>query len=907
MTSTNLNRHEAAQRAQLISDVHYTIDLDLSGDGEPSTTTFATNTTIGFTSQAGSTFVDLRAPEVHSVILDGQDITDAAVPRVDSVFDATSGIQLQGLSEGQHELIIRADGAYSTTGEGLHRFTDPADGEVYMYTQFETADAKRVFACFDQPDIKATYDVSVTTPDGWSVVTNNVVAQEHGVEENKTVHTSTVDYLLSTYLIAFCVGPWHVVRDEWTGTVTSHPETSAEAAAAARERGQLTTEGEMTVPLALYCRKSLAEYLDADELFEVTKQGFDYYAEHFGVGYPFYKYDQIFCPEYNMGAMENAGCVTIRDEYIFRSAASHYQYERRADTILHELAHMWFGDLVTMQWWDDLWLNESFATWSAAMSQAGATKYTTAWVTFANKEKAWAYGQDQLSSTHPVFSDASDIVTVDANFDGITYAKGASVLKQLAAYVGLEAFFSGIRAHFAAHAWDNATFDDLLQALEKSSGRDLSAWADQWLKTTGINTLAPKFEIAEDGTYSSFSVSQSGAQPGAGETRTHRAAVGVYSLNQDSGKLERTARAELDIAGELTDVTELIGAQSGDLVLVNDDDLTYAFIEMDQESLRTATENIDKIADPMPRSLIWSAAWQMTRNAQMKARDFVALVARGAASETEMAVLEQLLLQSRAAVSNYADEQWARTEGWRELRGALLNGVTSSTGQAQLAFARAFAGSKHSEHSADVLRVLLGEADAVSTAGPLQGKAAQEMAPGLEIDQDLRWTFIIALSGAQDATGESAEDVEKRIAAELERDSSSTGSMLAVQARAALPDAEIKARVWEDITVRGPELSNLKLRHSMAGFAHVGQGHLLDEFGPKYVTVAPELWEALSPEMALRTLEGMYPSWDHRDSTDQAIAELIEAPATPAGLRRTLREGRDRVARAKAAREFDRS
>ena len=918
MTSTNLNHREAAERARLISHVHYGIELDLSEGGDASVTTFPTTTTIRFTSECGSTFVDLRAPEVHTVVLDGQDITDAAVPLVDSSYDATAGIQFRDLSQGEHELVIRASGAYSTTGEGLHRFTDPADGEVYMYTQFETADAKRVFACFDQPDIKATYEVSVTTPDGWSVVTNNVMevkstaggdADGEDAGAGKTVHTSTVDYQLSTYLIAFCVGPWHVVRDEWMGSVTAHPETSAEATEAARQRGELITEGEMRVPLALYCRQSLAQYLDADELFEVTKQGFDYYAEHFGVGYPFYKYDQIFCPEYNMGAMENAGCVTIRDEYIFRSAASHYQYERRADTILHELAHMWFGDLVTMQWWDDLWLNESFATWSAAMSQAGATKYTTAWVTFANKEKAWAYGQDQLPSTHPVFSDASDIVTVDANFDGITYAKGASVLKQLAEYVGIEAFFSGIRAHFAAHAWGNATFADLLQALEKASGRDLSDWAAQWLKTTGINTLAPEFEVAENGIYSSFAITQTGAQPGAGETRTHRVAVGVYFLQEsaDGLSLERGARAELDVSGERTEVTALVGAKAGDLVLVNDDDLTYAFTQLDEQSLRTATENIEKITDPMPRSLIWSAAWQMTRNAQMKARDFVALVARGAAAETELAVLEQLLLQSRSAVSSFADEEWARTEGWRTLRGALLGGVGSSTGQAQLAFARAFVGSQHSEHSADVLRVLLGEKTEVDTAGPLQGKTAAEMAPGLDIDQDLRWSLIIALTGAQTVSGESAEQVEARIAAELEKDSSSTGAALAVQARAARPDAENKRSIWEDITVRGPQLSNLQLRHKMAGFAHVGQGSLLEEFGPKYVDIAPQLWNALSPEMALRTLEGIYPSWDKREETDAAIAQLVDAQDTPAGLRRTLREGRDRVARAKAARKFDRS
>ena len=895
MTSTNLTRTEAAARAELISNVSYRFDVDLTQGANSAQKTFPSKTTITFTSGAGSTFVDLRAAAVSKVELDGVDITDAAVPTKDGSYDEEQGIQLRDLTEGPHTLVVEADAVYSSTGEGLHRFRDPADDEVYMYTQFETADAKRVFACFDQPDIKATYDISVATPANWTVVTNNTVnVDDSGVngEEGRRVHTATVDYPLSTYLVALCVGPWYEVRDEWTGTITEHAEMSAEAIAEAAKRGPLQTSGEITVPLGLYCRRSLSQYMDADELLEITKQGFDWYSKHFGVGYPFYKYDQIFCPEYNMGAMENAGAVTFRDEYIFRSAASHYEYERRADTILHEMAHMWFGDLVTMQWWDDLWLNESFATWSAAMSQAGATKFKTAWVTFANKEKAWAYGQDQLSSTHPVFSDASDIVTVDANFDGITYAKGASVLKQLAAYVGLDSFLSGLRSHFAAHAWANATFDDLLGALEKASGRDLSGWADQWLKTTGINTLAPEFEVL-NGKYSSFAVTQTGAEPGAGETRTHRIAVGVYAF--DSGKLVRTHRAELDIEGQKTEISELVGVDAGDLVLVNDDDLTYAFMSLDEKSLATATENIDQIADPMARSLVWSSAWQMLRNAQMKARDFVNLVARGCVAETELAVLEQVLAQGRAAVDAYADPAWAEATGWAQLRDAYLEGIRSTSGAAQLAFARAFAGCLQSNESAEVLRALLGESNLPTEID------------GLDVDQDLRWVFIIALTGAARITGESEDQLTARISAEQKNDTSSTGAMKALQARSVIPTTATKEKVWEEITVHGPEHSNLELRHLMAGFYHVGQRDLLDGYGVKYAGVAPKLWNSLSPEMALRTLEGIYPTWDSSEETDSAIADMIDKDSTPVGLRRPLREGRDVVARRKTAVAYDKS
>ena len=481
------------------------------------------------------------------------------------------------------------------------------------------------------------------------------------------------------------------------------------------------------------------------------------------------------------------------------------------------------------------------------------------------------------------------------------------MLKQLAAYVGLEEFFAGIRAHFAAHAWDNATFTDLLGALEKASGRDLSDWSDQWLRTTGINTLTPVFEVA-DGAYSSFAVEQSGAQPGAGETRTHRIAVGVYSYEGgatggNGGALKRTKRVELDISGERTEVPELAGVPAGDLVLVNDDDLAYGNMALDEGSLATAVgdsdsdgagagkPNIVRITDPMARALVWSAAWQMTRNAQMRARDFIGLVAGGAAEETELAVLEQILAQARAAAANYADPDWA-DDGWAQLREAFLAAARETEGPAQLAFVRAYVGCVHSAESADVLRALLGEAGA-------------EVIPGLNVDQDLRWAIIIALTAAARATGETAEQVEARIAAEEAQDKSSSGAALALQARSSVPDEKTKQQVWRALTVEAPQQSNLSLRHRNAGLVHVGHADLLQQFSDDYVAHAVEWWKSLNSEMALRTLEGIYPSWDHSDATDAAIAELVKAEDTPSGLRRVLSEGRDRVARAKAARAFN--
>ena len=554
MALPNLTRDQAAERAALVTVDNYRIDLDLTS-GEK---TFRSRTTVTFTALAGAdTYIDLAADTVHSATLNGHALDVSG-------YDESTGITLPGLAA-HNTLVVDADCRYSNTGEGLHRFVDPVDNEVYLYSQFETADAKRMFACFDQPDIKATFDVSVTAPEHWQVISNGATSSV-----DNGVHTFVTTPKMSTYLVALIAGPYSRWDDVY-----------------ADEHGE--------IPLGIFCRASLAEFMDAERLFTETKQGFGFYHRNFGEPYAFGKYDQLFVPEFNAGAMENAGAVTFLEDYVFRSKVTRYSYERRAETVLHEMAHMWFGDLVTMQWWDDLWLNESFATFASVLCQAEATEYDQAWTTFANVEKSWAYRQDQLPSTHPVAADIPDLHAVEVNFDGITYAKGASVLKQLVAYVGLEAFLSGLRDYFRDHAFGNATFGDLLGALEKSSGRDLSGWGRQWLKTTGLNTLSPSFDVDADGRFTRFAVQQSGAAPGAGETRVHRLAVGIYDEDA-TGKLVRVHREELDVEGAETDVPALVGVSRGKFILVNDDDLTYCSLRLDPESLQTLLSRIADIA-----------------------------------------------------------------------------------------------------------------------------------------------------------------------------------------------------------------------------------------------------------------------------------------------------------------------
>ncbi|WP_194837577.1 aminopeptidase N [Nocardia sp. XZ_19_369] len=857
MSAPNLTRDQAIERASTVTVDNYRIDLDLTdGAGKPGEQTFRSRTTVTFAATPGaSTFIDLVARGVRSAVLNGTALDVSG-------YDESTGITLPDLAE-RNELVVEADCEYSNTGEGLHRFVDPTDDSVYLYSQFETADAKRMFACFDQPDLKATFDVSVTAAPEWKVISNGAVVETLAAEPGRHVFRTTPK--MSTYLVALIAGPYA----QWTDVYTD-------------EHG--------SIPLGIYCRASLAEFMDEERLFTETKQGFGFYHNNFGVPYAFGKYDQLFVPEFNAGAMENAGAVTFLEDYVFRSKVTRASYERRAETVLHEMAHMWFGDLVTMKWWDDLWLNESFATFASVLCQAEATEYTSAWTTFANVEKSWAYQQDQLPSTHPIAADIPDLAAVEVNFDGITYAKGASVLKQLVAYVGLEPFLAGLRAYFADHAYGNATFDDLLAALEKSSGRDLSGWGAQWLKTTGLNTLRPDFTVDGDGNFTSFAVLQGGAEPGAGERRVHRLAIGVYD-DQD-GKLVRTKRVELDVqAAERTEVPELVGVASGQFVLINDDDLTYCSVRLDAGSLDVLVNRIADIAEPLPRTLAWSAAWEMTRQAEFRARDFLALVQRGVGAESEIGVVQRLLMQANLALRSYADPEWSASTGWTVYADRLLELAREAEGGSdhQLAFVNALAAAKLSAWHTEVLQELL------------DGDPAKVGLAGLVIDTDLRWRLVIALAAAGeiDADGLDTPFIDQVLA----KDPTAAGKRHAATAATARPIAAVKEQAWTKV-VEDDTISNITARAIAAGFAPAGQAELLAPYVDRYFAAIPGVWERRSSEVAQTVVVNLYPSWAISDDA-VAAADKFLAGEHPPALRRLVIEGKAGVERALRARVFD--
>ncbi|MFI8187471.1 aminopeptidase N [Streptomyces sp. NPDC085946] len=848
MPGENLSRDEARERAALLSVDGYEVSLDLSSAvGEESgegPRTFRSVTTVRFrcNEPGAASFADLVAPSVTSVTLNGRDLDPG------QVFDG-SRILLEDLAA-DNELVVDARCAYSRTGEGLHRFVDPEDGEVYLYTQYEPADSRRVFANFEQPDLKAPFRFEVRAPEGWTVWSNGA-----GTRAADGVWRFAETKPISTYITCVVAGPYHHVTDTYTRTFADG-----------------TT---LEIPLGALCRKGLAPHFDPEDVFLVTKQGLDFFHDHFDYPYPFGKYDQAFVPEYNLGAMENPGLVTFREEFIFRGKVTQASYEGRATVVLHEMAHMWFGDLVTMEWWDDLWLKESFADFMGTFSLVGATRFANGWTTFANRRKAWAYRADQLPSTHPVTADIRDLQDAKLNFDGITYAKGASVLKQLVAYVGREAFLEGARRYFKRHAYGNTRLGDLLAVLAETSGRDMGAWARAWLQTAGVNTLTPQVLLAADGRIDELAVVQEAAESHP-ELRPHRVAVGLYRRTA-AGTLERYARAELDVDGPRTVVAELAGAEAPELVLVNDDDLTYCKIRFDTTSLATLRAHLGAVTDPLARALCWSALWNMTRDALLPARDFVDLVLRFAGREDQIGVLQMLHAWARSALVHYAAPAW-RAQGAellaegarRELRDA------EPGSEHQLAWARFFAA------------VASAPADLELLGGLLDGTAAFD---GLVVDQELRWAFLEPLA----AHGVADEAV---LAAELERDDTASGKRHQIRCLAARPSQAVKAQAWAQV-VESDALSNALVEATISGFAQPSQRALLAPYAEKYFAAIERVWNERSIQIGMDVVRGLFPALQDSPATLDATDAWLAAhqDAAPA-LRRLVLEARDDLARA---------
>ena len=844
MPGLNLSRAEAKDRADHLYVNSYVVTLDVT-QGED---TFYSKSEVSFTcNKPGySTFIDAVGKKVISATLNG-----AAVDTTD--FDGES-IFLTDLAT-DNNLVIELEAEYSKSGEGLQRSVDPSDGEIYLYSQGETAHIRNMFACFDQPALKATFTLIVTTPGHWQAVSNNPV--ESKVEKGDKVEWKfTTTPRIPTYLDALIAGPYSHVHDVY--------------------------KGQKEIPMGIYCRKSMMQYLDPEDIFLVTKQGFEYFEKTFGLAYPFEKYDQIAVVDFNFGAMENAGAVTFREDVlVFRSHMPEKAYLSRANTILHEMAHMWFGDMVTMSWWDDLWLNESFAEWSSYLALTEATRFTGAWSEFNCARKNWAYRQDQLSSTHPIIADMVDMEAVNANFDGITYAKGASVLHQLVAHVGRANFIAGLQKYFAKHAWKNTTLDDLLVELEAASGRSLDSWVNTWLQTAGVNTLRPQLVIEGDA-YKSIVISQETPLVPAGskELRPHRLAVGLYDISGDSLKLRTTV--ELDVAGSSTEVTQLAGQKVADLLLINDRDLSYAKLRFDNQSIATLKSHLGKLEDDLARALCWAAVWDMHRDAEISAKDFIEIALAGLTGESDDAIVNIVLAQLSTSVEAYTKD--SNRDAYREKLAAGLWNLAQKAAPAsdlQLLLCRAFASNAQStEQTANIRRLLEGSA------------------PGLKVDTDLRWFFITALT-------ERGATTKAELDAELAKDNTTTGNLAYETCLAAMPVHEAKAYAFNKVI--NEDVATSVRTALVTGFQRPIQRHLLEPFVDLYFAQLLTEWNAKSYEGAAKFVTGFYPSYIISQGTlDKTNAWLNgEGKDAPAVLRKLVKESQDGLIRALKVQELD--
>ncbi|MGC5171155.1 aminopeptidase N [Microbacterium sp. DT81.1] len=852
MPGDNLTRIEAQERRAIIdpstssgTGTSYDVQLDLMRGEE----VFGSRTVVRFAATAGAdTFIDLIAGAVHSITLNGVDVPVSA-------FD-DSRIALTGL-QSENELIVEADCLYTNTGEGLHRFVDPVDGEVYLYTQFEVPDSRRVFAVFEQPDLKATFRFTVTAPEPWAVVSNSPTPEPKKHGDGSATWRFEPTPRISSYITALVAGPYESTFSE------------------------LTSASGRVIPLGVYARKSLWQHLDSDYIFDKTREGFAYYEEKFDYPYPFAKYDQLFVPEFNAGAMENAGAVTFTESYVFRSKVTDAIKERRVVTILHELAHMWFGDLVTMKWWNDLWLNESFAEWASTIATAEATEWKEAWTTFNAMEKTWAYSQDQLPSTHPVVAEINDLEDVQVNFDGITYAKGGSVLKQLAAWVGIEAFFGGVAEYFKKNEWGNTELVDLLSELETTSGRDLTTWSKKWLETAGVNTLSPVIAEASDGTITRFAITQT-APADYPTIRPHRLGVGFY--NVQNGALDRVHKVELDVDGDLTEVPELKGQKRPDLVLLNDEDLAYAKIRLDDRSLKTAIAHLGDIADPLARSLVWGAAWDQTRDAEASPSDYVDLVLRNIGRESESTTVRTTLGQLQLAANSYVSPEKRDATRLKVADGLWQLAQSAEAGSdSQLQFVTAFASAASTPEHWEIVRALR------------DGETTLE---GLDVDTDLSWQLLISLAAGGVAD---AAQIDEALAA----DNTAKGGEFAAQAKASIPTAEAKRAAWNSL-IDTDDLPNTIVRSTALGFQHPATVAQLGAFVQPYFDMLLPIWESRTYKIAEYLIAGLYPAplanIALRDATRAWLA--ANRDAAPA-LRRLVDENLAGVERALAVQDKD--
>jgi aminopeptidase N len=802
----SLTRTEAERRAALIAVERYDVDVDLTA--LPDGSEVRSVSTVAFTCRepGAETFVDCAA-RVLSATLNGVGLAPAEDGR----------IRLPSLAE-HNVLRVESVQSDTTAGEGVHKATDPADGEVYVWMSFEPDEARFVWACFDQPDLKAPHAFTVTAPSAWTVTSNSGDAR---VELDTARHWTFPDTPpLSTYNTVINAGPFHEVRREIDGH-----------------------------NLGLYSRRSLAEVLDrdADEILTLTRQGLAFYAEAFAMPFPQRRYDQVFVPEFG-GAMENYGCVTWSDVFLRRAAPTPAEHGLLARVLLHEMAHMWFGNIVTMRWWDDLWLNEAFAEFACHWAAERATRHTDAWASHLMIGKISAYLSDQGPASHPIHQPIHDVAQAASIFDNITYPKGASVLQQLKTYVGEEDFRTGMAAYFARHAWGNTTLQDLIDALSEASGRDLDAWRTAWLATAGTD----RFTLERDGDTVTLVAADS--------PRPQVLAVGAYTRNGDA--LVREALVRVEVSETRTAITGL--SPTADVLLINDDDLTFATTRPDPTTRDALFRTAAQLPTAISRGVAAATVWDMLTTGEATAAEAGRCLTSVLAAETSDAVIEPYL-----TLAANAAELWAPPAE----RVALSAEVAAAC--------RSLAGDPGRRRVA--LRGLARTATTADDLAWLRQQAGD--------DVDLLWRALVR-------EAELGGDIAAESDLLLARDPDPDAWLRALTVRAALPDAGTKAEVWQQLVVdRTVPVNSVGL--VAAAFWRPEQDALLAPYAERYLEAVPKLHQggmilAMSYTQRLFPLHGIDPTYIER-------AREASGEAVPV-VRLTLLERSDEVSRMLRAR-----
>ena len=861
--------HEAAiTRAKQIAHVSYTLwfRLDDTGDSYEGRAVLNFDLRESAHSFSSEVPIDFEEGVVKSISLN-----NAQVPEPETHYDGHHIIfNTSELTTGSNRVEIAFEHKYSHTGEGLHQYKDPEDENIYLYSDFEPYYAHRMFPCFDQPDLKASFELTVDAPKEWQIISNTA---EHDVTklEGRKSWAFPPSPLISTYIFALHAGPYKMWKADADG-----------------------------IPLRLFARQTVAKWVDYQEWFRVTRAGIKFYNEQFGYPLPYAKYDQVLVPEYNMGAMENAAAVIYSERYIHRGKVTKEMARNRADTILHEMAHMWFGDLVTMRWWNGLWLNESFATFMSFWALQG-TGDKDAWQDFFANIKEWAYWQDQLITTHPIESHIADTDHAASNFDGITYGKGASAIKQLFYYLGKDDFREGLQRYFEKYALRNASINNFMQMLAEASSKNLTEWQHVWLQRAGVNSLEAVWSCDEDGEIAKMTLKQ-GSEDGA-PLRPHRTRVALYSQAKGGSKYKASKILDVTYSQAETSVDEAVGKPCPAFVFPNYEDYDFAKVTLDPKSLEAVETHLSQVEDPLTRQMLWYVLWDMTTDGRIAANQFADIVIRHAGKEKEPLIVKNL---SDSLTRNYFVRHTNPSEETllrflaptqrQEYQGKIedfLNrqAVTAAPGSdLQLIWFQTYLRAAATPKATNFI------------SGLLKGKRHLS---GLKIDQERRWDLISALA----RLGESESPT--LISDELKKDPSDMGVNASITAEASMPDLAVKKKWMQKMTREETPLDKSndkplplsKLKQAMQSFHLLNQEELGKNFVEAYFDAIPRLVDKEESEFVATFAQQMYPALCTQEIVERTTKFLDSHSKLPPAVEKSLkvhRQEEERCVRARA-------